>query len=59
MRGPGIGTVTFIVFLVLKLCGAITWSWWWITSPLWIVWGFICICLLVIGFLESILRIID
>lgn len=28
-------TATFLVFLVLKLCGAITWSWWWVTAPLW------------------------
>lgn len=26
----------FIVFLILKLTGVITWSWWWITAPLWI-----------------------
>jgi hypothetical protein len=26
----------FIVFLTLKLVGAITWSWWWVTAPLWI-----------------------
>lgn len=25
----------FIVFLILKLCGVITWSWWWVTAPLW------------------------
>jgi hypothetical protein len=24
------------VFLVLKLAGAIDWSWWWVLSPLWI-----------------------
>lgn len=29
----------FIVFLVLKLCSVISWSWWWITSPLWIFWA--------------------
>ena len=33
--GVGIGTLLFIVFLVLKLCGTITWSWWWVTAPLW------------------------
>ena len=27
----------FIVFLTLKLTGAITWSWWWVTSPLWMM----------------------
>ena len=26
----------FFIFLVLKLAGAIDWSWWWVTSPLWL-----------------------
>ena len=34
--GMGIGMVLFIVFLILKLTGVINWSWWWVTSPLWI-----------------------
>ena len=34
--GIGLGGLTFLVLLVLKLCGVITWSWWWVTSPLWI-----------------------
>lgn len=25
----------FCIFLVLKLLGKITWSWWWVTAPLW------------------------
>jgi hypothetical protein len=25
----------FLVFLVLKLTGHITWSWWWVICPLW------------------------
>ena len=28
--------VLFVIFLTLKLTGVIDWSWWWITSPLWI-----------------------
>lgn len=24
-----------IVFIVLKLCGVITWSWMWVLSPIW------------------------
>lgn len=27
----------FIVLLVLKLSGYITWSWWLVTAPLWLV----------------------
>jgi hypothetical protein len=41
--GMSFGTVLFIVFLILKLTGAITWSWWWVTSPLWIPFAVIII----------------
>ena len=37
--GIGLGGAIFIVFLVLKLLDinpVATWSWWWVTSPLWI-----------------------
>jgi hypothetical protein len=27
--------VLFLIFLTLKLCSVITWSWWWVTAPLW------------------------
>jgi hypothetical protein len=32
----GLTGVLFVVFLVLKLTGNIDWSWWWVTSPIWI-----------------------
>jgi hypothetical protein len=35
----GIGTILFLIFLILKLGGwgiVATWSWWWIFSPIWI-----------------------
>jgi phosphoglycerol transferase MdoB-like AlkP superfamily enzyme len=34
----GIGFVGLltIVFITLKLIGVISWSWWWVLSPLWI-----------------------
>jgi hypothetical protein len=39
--GVGLSAVLFIVFLVLKLTGNINWSWWWVTSPLWIPLGLV------------------
>ena len=42
----GLTTVLFLIFLVLKLTGHIMWSWWWVTSPLWIGWGIIALLLL-------------
>ncbi len=35
--GMSLPVVVFVVFLILKLTGLIGWSWWWVTSPLWIV----------------------
>ena len=40
----GITTILFVVFLVLKLTEVISWSWWWVTAPLWIP---ICLCLVI------------
>lgn len=48
MKGGGIGITTLltVVFVVLKLCKVITWSWWWVLSPLWIVASlFILLCI--------------
>lgn len=28
-------SIMFLIFLTLKLCGVIAWSWWWITAPIW------------------------
>lgn len=25
----------FILFTVLKFCGLLSWSWWWISAPVW------------------------
>lgn len=32
----GLGTALFLVLFFLKLAGHITWSWWWVLSPLWL-----------------------
>jgi hypothetical protein len=32
----GFPSILFFIFLVLKLTDTISWSWWWVTSPLWI-----------------------
>lgn len=28
--------VLLVVFILLKLCGLIFWSWFWVLSPLWV-----------------------
>lgn len=33
--GIGFFGFMFLIFMTLKLTGYITWSWWWVTAPLW------------------------
>lgn len=40
---PGFTTLLTIIFLVLKLCNVIGWSWIWVVSPIWITFGLLCI----------------
>lgn len=34
-RGIGVVGLLGVVFVTLKLCGVINWSWWWVTLPFW------------------------
>ena len=44
----GIGVIGLlgVAFVVLKLCGVIDWSWWWVTAPFWGGFAFFAIFLL-------------
>lgn len=48
--GLGLSGVLLVVFIVLKLCKVITWSWVWVLSPLWIsliIWGIILLIIII------------
>jgi hypothetical protein len=44
--GVGFFGLMFLIFMTLKLTGYITWSWWWVTAPLW--GGFALLILIII-----------
>lgn len=49
-NGVSFTTILFLVFLVLKLTNTIDWSWWWVTSPLWIgvvIWVILSLILII------------
>lgn len=56
-----IGTVlsgaAFVLLATLKLTGAVQWSWWWITAPLWVLGafaaGFIVVALIGLALLDD------
>jgi len=58
-KSNGIGFTGFLtlLFITLKLLGKISWSWWWVYSPLWIPIVILLILSIIIIFLEGILAI--
>ena len=36
VKFPSLSTILGILFIVLKLCGVIEWSWVWVLAPFWI-----------------------
>ena len=48
-----------IIFIVLKLAGTITWSWWWVLAPFWIPIAFLLAIATVIGIIVLIGIVLD
>lgn len=46
--GLTVADALLIVFIVLKLCKVIDWSWWWVFSPLWISLIIVILILLIV-----------
>ena len=44
--GTGFAGLLTLVFIVLKLCKVIAWSWIWVLSPMWILLAFVLVILL-------------
>ena len=51
--GIGLGTILFVVFLVLKLTEVIDWSWWWVTAPIWIPVALVFAMAIIVAILSS------
>ena len=47
--GIGFTGVLTIVFIVLKLTGVISWSWWWVLSPIWIPWVLVIVIAVILA----------
>jgi hypothetical protein len=46
--GVGFAGLLLIVFITLKLCNVIDWSWWWVLSPFWIPFGLVALIFAVV-----------
>ena len=54
--GIGFLGLLAIVFIVLRLCNVIAWSWWWVLAPIWIPVAIAIIVLLFFVILAAILE---
>lgn len=64
-NGISLSMIVFIIFLVLKLTDNIDWSWWWVTSPLWlpmlsviVVLIFVFILSIIVAFISGIFNLL-
>ena len=46
--GIGFAGLLTIVFITLKLCHVIDWSWWWVLAPLWITAAIIAVVMILV-----------
>lgn len=46
VKGTGFCSLLTIAFIVLKLCGVISWSWIWVLAPMWIS---VALTILIVG----------
>ena len=58
-RGSGFCGLLTVAFIVLKLVGVISWSWWWVLAPLWIPVAIYLLCFvagLIVAFIQWLVR---
>lgn len=58
-KGMGICSALLVAFVILKLVGVITWSWWWVLSPLWLPFVAVVIFLLVAAIIAGIISLFE
>ena len=55
-KGIGFTGLLTLIFITLKLCGVIAWSWVWVLAPLWISFLLKLLVVLLVGVVAAIAR---
>lgn len=56
--GMTFGSTLALIFIVLKLCHIINWSWIWVLSPIWISWAIFIVLIIVLFIIAKINEVI-
>jgi hypothetical protein len=49
----GLSDIFLGIFVTLKLCSVIDWSWWWVMAPLWLPLSLLSIITLIEAFIKK------
>jgi len=49
----GLSDVFLAIFVTLKLCSVIDWSWWWVMAPLWLPLSVLTIITLIEAYIKN------
>lgn len=52
--GIGFSGLLGLLFIALKLCGVIDWSWWWVLAPFWIPIALVVVIIIIAAVIELI-----
>jgi hypothetical protein len=55
-NGIGFPSLLTLLFVALKLTHVVNWSWWWVMSPMLIVFGIVLVCGVVVGVIVGLTR---
>jgi predicted membrane protein len=55
----GLATPLLLIFITLKLCNVIQWSWLWVLSPFWIPFALIAIVLAAFVIFLGVMAVLD
>jgi len=48
-----------LIFIVLKLTGTISWSWWWVTAPFWGGFAILLAILIIFALVAAIIALLE
>ena len=57
--GIGVLGLLGVVFVTLKLCKVIDWSWWWVTAPFWGGFAILLAILAILGVVAGCVHLFD
>lgn len=57
--GMGFLPTLCLIFITLKLCGVINWSWWWVLAPIWMPIVLVLVIIIILAIIDWIISLFN